>query len=160
MLFSVFDFFLYFFLGHVQAAEGAEKVPVSFRYGVSFPESGKTHMFRPNPLGKEAAKHVTFGAAYASPGFEKMARNDRIQVVWEASMILMQSVDRAKAPGGDPHVSAAGDDEKAEVLVDLQAANGAYDLVHGFEQALKPLSERSRPIFCERGACGDHGLNG
>lgn len=65
----------------LQATDGAESVPISFRYEVSFPDSGKTHMFKPNPLEKEAAKHVSFGAAYASLGYDKIESNTRMQVV-------------------------------------------------------------------------------
>ena len=133
-------------------------MPISFRYEVSFPDSGKTHMFKPNPLEKEAAKHVSFGAAYASLGYDKIESSTRMQVVWEAWANCRTDRFRAfvavAASGGDANEPTPDHDEEAEVLVDLQVANGAPQLVQAFRIDLMPephlLSEASFDWVPER----------
>lgn len=61
-------------------------MPICFRYNITYPESGKTHLYKPNAMssGESGLKHQTFGAAWSTVGYDKLVSNQRVQVVWEA----------------------------------------------------------------------------
>ena len=72
----------------VAAEDGGEPVPVSFRYNVAPLASMKAFVFKPNqPEGNtESVKSANLGGYFAG-SFQKLIRNSRASVVWEAGCI-------------------------------------------------------------------------
>ena len=70
--------------------DGADPVPVPFRYEVAALETGRTHVYVPNGLGDDADRMAmrpqTLGAVVAN-NFHKVWRGRNARVVWEAYLV-------------------------------------------------------------------------
>ena len=76
-------------MSSVAAEDGESPVPVSFRYNVAPLASMKAFVFKPNqPDGNsDSVKSSTLGGYYAG-SFQKLIRNSRASVVWEAGCMM------------------------------------------------------------------------